>query len=112
MAAADDGVKLNGRFPFVNGLAVQFTGQSVQLGQFGLGCFWGAERKFWEEFAEAKPRILGGIFTAISETLKVKDEFENIKNLNKLGKNNNCCVCTKFEKEKTATAPVLQCDPR
>src|SRR5262245_45091830 len=34
---------------FINGhpLAGQFP-QHLQLAQFGLGCFWGAERKFWE----------------------------------------------------------------
>jgi peptide-methionine (S)-S-oxide reductase len=34
---------------FVNGhpLAAPFP-EGLQLAQFGMGCFWGAERKFWE----------------------------------------------------------------
>ena len=34
---------------FINGnpIAAPFPG-NLQLAQFGLGCFWGAERKFWE----------------------------------------------------------------
>src|SRR6185312_1262150 len=34
---------------FVNGhpIAAPFP-EGLQLAQFGMGCFWGAERKFWE----------------------------------------------------------------
>jgi len=44
----------NGRMPvsgrhFVNGnpISPPFP-QGMQLAQFGMGCFWGAERKFWQ----------------------------------------------------------------
>ena len=34
---------------FVNGHRLQAPfPEAMQLAQFGLGCFWGAERKFWE----------------------------------------------------------------
>jgi peptide-methionine (S)-S-oxide reductase len=34
---------------FVNGHALKAPfPQGMQLAQFGMGCFWGAERKFWE----------------------------------------------------------------
>ncbi|HEX5478064.1 MAG TPA: peptide-methionine (S)-S-oxide reductase MsrA [Burkholderiales bacterium] len=34
---------------FVNGHRLQGPfAQGLQLAQFGMGCFWGAERKFWE----------------------------------------------------------------
>ena len=28
----------------------------MELGLFGMGCFWGAERKFWEARACIRPR--------------------------------------------------------
>ena len=35
---------------FVNGapLSPPFGGEELRLAMFGLGCFWGAERKFWQ----------------------------------------------------------------
>ena len=37
------------RFHFVNGHALQPPyPEGLQIAYFGLGCFWGAERKFWE----------------------------------------------------------------
>jgi peptide-methionine (S)-S-oxide reductase len=34
---------------FVNGHALKAPfPQGIELAQFGMGCFWGAERKFWE----------------------------------------------------------------
>lgn len=35
---------------YVNGNSLQpATGENVQLAAFGMGCFWGAERKFWQQ---------------------------------------------------------------
>ena len=33
---------------FVNGASLRGPFPGMQLAMFGLGCFWGAERKFWE----------------------------------------------------------------
>jgi len=33
---------------FVNGRPIQGFPEGIALAMFGLGCFWGAERKFWQ----------------------------------------------------------------
>ena len=44
------------RFHFVNGHALQPPyPEGLQTAYFGLGCFWGAERKFWA-MASMSPR--------------------------------------------------------
>ena len=41
-------------FHYVNGAPMRPPFPGKELAMFGLGCFWGAERKFWE---------VSGVFT-------------------------------------------------
>lgn len=53
VSAADALAGRNAKMPvptqhFVNGNALQGDFPGLELAMFGMGCFWGAERKFWQ----------------------------------------------------------------
>ena len=42
---------------FVNGRPLRDAFEGLQQVEFGLGCFWGAERKFWNVPVDEYPKV-------------------------------------------------------